>query len=519
MDNISFELVQRCESHARHIMEWRNDPETLRVSFHRALKVWEDFYPEFLSTYFSCPSLPPVFALYEEHRVGFLRFREMPHKENHSRRCCDISINLAPQHRGRGFAKKTLAAAVEYAANAGFDDIYAEIREGNTISQKVFTRAGYTLIGKEKKLIEDTGETCDIISYVYNITPPLIKNDGVFVIAEAGSNWRMGTNKRDLAMAKTLIDVARDAGADAVKFQTYRPEKVYVKNAGKSDYLSNANIKEDITDIFADLAMPYDMLPELAAYCESNGILFMSTPFSVEDFEAIDPYVSVHKLASYELSHLRLIEHIAKTKKPLIMSTGASGYDNIAWALKTYYDNGGITPALLQCTAQYPADVSAMNLSVIPALKRCFHVHVGLSDHSRNPIAAPCAAVGLGATVVEKHFTLDNRLPGPDHSFAVTPSELTHMVETIRLMEKMRGDGIKKVEDAEKELFDYARRGIQALQDINIGDTLCEGRNIDILRPGQQTMGVHPKFIIDLEGKTATREILEGKGIQHGDWR
>jgi len=164
--------------------------------------------------------------------------------------------------------------------------------------------------------------------------------DKVFIIAEAGSNWRCGTYSRDIKMARTLIDVAVEAGADAVKFQTYRAETVYVPNAGDSDYLSEAGIRERITDIFKDLSMPYEMIPELAEYCQEKGIQFMSTPFSIDDAKAVDPYVKIHKIASYEISHSRLIAFAANTGKPVILSTGGATYEDIEWALNHFFKNG-----------------------------------------------------------------------------------------------------------------------------------------------------------------------------------
>lgn len=339
-----------------------------------------------------------------------------------------------------------------------------------------------------------------------------------FIIAEAGSNWRMGTPKRDREMAKTLIDVAVDAGADAVKFQTYRADTVYVPNAGDSDYLSESGIKESITDIFEDLSMPYEMIPELANYCKAQRIEFMSSPFSIADAQAVDPYVETHKIASYEISHAPLIAFMAQTGKPCILSTGAATYDDIEWAVAHFKAHGGTELSLMQCTAKYPAPLSTLNLSVIPDLAKRFHCPVGLSDHSRDPIIGPAGAVALGATVIEKHYTLDNRLPGPDHAFAVTPSELKAMVCAIRDMEDARGLGQKHVHEAENELRYYAQRSIQATCDIAVGDRFKEGQNIDVLRPGKQKQGIHPKHLVNIAGKAATRMIPLGDGIQDGDY-
>lgn len=206
-----------------------------------------------------------------------------------------------------------------------------------------------------------------------------------FVIAEAGSNWKCGSYDDDLKRAKKLIDIATKCGADAIKFQTYRPETTYVTNAGKSDYLSEHGINEDINKIFENLAMPYEMIPKLAEYTKEQKIIFMSTPFSVKDAQEIDPYVPIHKVASYEINHIRLLEFLTQTNKPIIISTGASTYDEIDFTFnlikKTHNEI-----ALLQCTSKYPSPIEALNLSVIPHMKSRYGVPVGLSDHSMDPI-------------------------------------------------------------------------------------------------------------------------------------
>lgn len=340
----------------------------------------------------------------------------------------------------------------------------------------------------------------------------------VLIVAEAGSNWRMGTTERDLRMAEALIDVAAEAGVDVVKFQTYRPETTYAPGAGTSDYLSHAGIREDIASIFADLAMPYEMLGALAARCRARGVEFMSTPFSLQDLEAVDPHVRLHKCASYEISHLRLLEGFARTGKPLLLSTGAADEADVGWAVDSFRAAGGKELCLLQCTARYPAPPASLNLAAIPALRARFGVPMGLSDHSRHPVHAPVAAVALGARVIEKHFTLDNRLPGPDHAFAVTPAELRTLVHAVREAELALGSGVKDVLPEEAELRAFARRAVQATRAIARGETLREGINVAILRPGKQRQGVHPRRLSELEGKRATRDILPGEGVGEGDW-
>jgi N-acetylneuraminate synthase len=339
----------------------------------------------------------------------------------------------------------------------------------------------------------------------------------VFVIAEAGSNWRMGTSERDILMARALVDVAVEAGADAVKFQTYRARDTYVADAGESDYLADAGIKRSINDIFADLEMPYEMLGEIAAHCEKAGIEFMSTPFSVADADAVDPYVKRHKVASYEIDHVRLLQCLAATRKPLIVSTGAATEGDIEFCLNIARAAGAGEITLLQCTSRYPAPPDSLNLAVIPWLRQRFGVAAGFSDHSRDPIVGPVAAVALGATVIEKHFTIDNRLPGPDHAFALEPEQLTAMVRAIREAEQVRGDGVKAVGSHETELKGFAVRAIQATRDLAPGDLLMEGENFDVLRPGKRSTGMHPRHLDALQGRRVATRIKAGDGIRPED--
>ncbi len=340
----------------------------------------------------------------------------------------------------------------------------------------------------------------------------------VFVVGEAGSNWRAGELGGDDERAHKLIDVAADVGCDAVKFQVFRAKTIYAPDAGASDYLSAAGIKDDIIKIIGALEMPYEMLEGLAAHARERGLEFMATAFSVRDARAVDPFVNVHKVASYELNHRRLLEFLAATGKPLIMSTGAGTHADIRRALDLVRTKTDAPVALLQCTAAYPAPPEAMNLLTIPALAETFGVAAGLSDHSRDPVAAPAAAVALGAKIVEKHFTLERSLPGPDHAYAVEPEELAATVRVVRLVEKMRGSGEKEVQAAEEEIFHYALRGIQATRDVAAGEVLKEGENVDILRPGKNRKGLNPFEIDKVNGRRATRDIPAGDGIQEGDF-
>ena len=333
-----------------------------------------------------------------------------------------------------------------------------------------------------------------------------------FVIAEAGSNWKSGSYEDDLKQAKELIKVAAKSGADAIKFQIFRSETVYAANAGTSKYLLSYGIKENINEIFIKHEMPYDMIPELAEFCRKNCIMFMSTPFSVNDAKQIDPFIQIHKVASFEINHVRLLEFLAKTNKPIIISTGASTYDEIDFAVNTVKKiNNKIS--ILQCTSKYPSPLEALNLSVIPHLKLRYGFPVGLSDHSIDPIIGPIMAVGLGSTIIEKHFTLDRTLPGPDHAFALIPSELELMIKSIRLAELAKGNGEKIILDEELELRRFATRSIQAIKDISKDEPLQEGINFDVLRPGNRIRGTEARFLDLINGKRSVKDVKKGEGI------
>ena len=334
-----------------------------------------------------------------------------------------------------------------------------------------------------------------------------------FVIAEAGSNWKCGSYEDDLKQAKKLIKVASTSGCDAVKFQTFRSKSVYVSNAGNSDYLTKHGNNKNINEIFTNLEMSYEMLPELSKICKQEKIILMSTPFSVEDAKHIDDFVSIHKVASYELNHIRLLEYLSNTNKPILISTGASTYKQIDFTVDLFRKKNDIKIGLMQCTAKYPCPMNALNLQVIPKMITKYELPIGFSDHSLHPIIAPLVAIGLGATFVEKHFTLDKNLFGPDHMFALNPVELKLMVDSIRNADKAKGTGIKEILNDEKELWKFATRSIQAIKNISKGEILKEGYNIDILRPGNQSKGLEPMFIDKINGKKATKNYLIGEGI------
>jgi N,N'-diacetyllegionaminate synthase len=332
-----------------------------------------------------------------------------------------------------------------------------------------------------------------------------------FIIAEAGANFRISNDpKINFEQALKLIEIAAQSGADAVKFQLYRAKTLYVEEAGFADYLGN---KKSIFDIIREMELPASWLSDLKQICDDNGIVFLCTPFdekAVDDLEKID--VPAYKIASYTVTHIPLLEYVAKTGKPIILSTGASELKDIEEAVGAIKAQGNNQVVLMQCTAKYPAPIDTVHLKTMNTLKEKFSLPVGLSDHSRHPLVGPMGAVALGGCVVEKHFTTDNRLPGPDHGFAILPDELAAMVEHIRLMERALGNPDKNVLEMEQELHEFARRSIYAAKDIEKGEIITEN-DIIILRSGKKAKGLPPKYKDRIIGKKTKKKIIKQSPI------
>lgn len=334
----------------------------------------------------------------------------------------------------------------------------------------------------------------------------------IFVIAEAGSNWKKGSYQEDVKRAKELINVAVLAGADAIKFQTYNPKTVYVPNAGKSKYLIKSGIDKNVFEIFQEYSMSYKMLKELAKICKKKKIIFMSTPFSVEDAKEVNKYTKIHKVAAFEINHIRLLEYLATTKKPIILSTGASNFSDIDFAIKLLKKKGVKRICLLQTTSKYPAPINSLNLKVIDQLKKRYQVSVGLSDHSTNPVLAPILAIGLGATIIEKHFTLNKKSKGPDHASSIEPSELKILTEGALAIFKARGKS-KKIHQKEKQIIKWARESVVSLKEIKKGEKFTR-YNTSVKRPAPNSKEIPAKFFNKVLGKKAKSKILINKKLK-----
>jgi len=326
-----------------------------------------------------------------------------------------------------------------------------------------------------------------------------IFGNATFIIAEAGVN-----HNGDINLAKKLIDVAKDAGADAVKFQTFKAENVVTTNAEKAEYQKETTgVKESQYEMIKKLELTEYDFKELADYAKEKDILFLSSPFDKESVDLLDEInVPVFKVASGEITNFPLLKHIAEKGKPIILSTGMATLGEIEDTLRVIRGAGVDDVVLLHCVTSYPAKMEDVNLRVIETLKHAFKLPVGFSDHTLG-ITVPIAAVSRGAVVIEKHFTLDKNLPGPDHKASLEPDELKEMVVAIRDVEKALGDGIKLPTKEEEEIKKVARRSVVAKVDVPEGTTITADM-LDVKRPG---IGIEPVYFDFVVGRKAKENI------------
>lgn len=324
------------------------------------------------------------------------------------------------------------------------------------------------------------------------------KDSSCFIIAEAGVN-----HNGDLNLAKKLIDKAKEAGVDAVKFQTFKAENIVTPKAEQAKYQTkNIGKKESQYAMLKRLELPYSAFRNLKKYCDKKEIIFLSTPHSSkEDIDLISELCPAIKVGSGDLTNLPTLEYMAKKQLPIILSTGMATLEEVREAVKA------ILPInkkliLLHCTTNYPAQLKEVNLRAMRTIEKEFNLPVGYSDHTQG-IEVSLAAATLGACVIEKHFTLDRKLPGPDHKASLEPKELKEMVEGIRNIQEALGDGIKKPNPSELEVAKVARKSVVAGQDIKKGTKIKE-EMLAIKRPGT---GIAPKYFSKILGKKAKEDI------------
>jgi len=328
----------------------------------------------------------------------------------------------------------------------------------------------------------------------------------VYIIAEAGVN-----HNGSIDLAKKLVDKAKEAGANCIKFQTFISDNLVSKNANKADYQKQqTDTEESQYEMLRNLELSFEDFTELNEYCKTNGIEFVSTAFDLDSVDFLNQLdMPFWKIPSGEITNLPYLIKIANTHKPIVMSTGMSTIEEIEDAIGVLKNNGVSEIILLHCTTEYPAPYNEVNLKAMETLKKRFNVNVGYSDHTKG-IEIPIAAVAMGATVIEKHFTLDRNMKGPDHKSSLEPNELKAMVDAIRKVENAIGDGEKKPSKSEIKNIAIARKSIIAKVDIKKGDILTED-NITVKRPGN---GINPMKWFEVIGKAAKRDFVEDELIE-----
>ncbi|APF22975.1 N-acetylneuraminate synthase [Clostridium butyricum] len=328
----------------------------------------------------------------------------------------------------------------------------------------------------------------------------------VFVIAEAGVN-----HNGNYELAKKLVDVAVEAEADAVKFQTFISEKCICKNASKAVYQKETtNIDESQLEMVKKLELSFEEFHNLKKYCDSKNIMFLSTPFDNYSIEFLDSMgISIFKIPSGEITNYPYLKKVGLLKKKVILSTGMSTLQEIRNAVKVLRDTGTADISILHCNTEYPTPIEDVNLNVINTLKEEFKLNVGYSDHTLG-IEIPIAAAAIGADVIEKHFTLNRNMQGPDHKASLEPEELKNMIKSIRNIEKAMGSGKKEVSKSEAKNLNIARKSIVANCLIKKGEIFSES-NLTCKRPGN---GISPMRWNEIIGKAAERDFKEDELIE-----
>lgn len=327
----------------------------------------------------------------------------------------------------------------------------------------------------------------------------------VLIIAEVGVN-----HNGDIEIAKLLINKAKECGADIVKFQTFNPKKLASKFATIAKY-QKENLGTEISqeEMLNKLVLKHEEYIELVKYCNNEGIRILSTPFDIESIHFLDGLQDIWKIPSGEITNYPYLVEIAKTHKEIILSTGMSTLDEVDAAINVLKKNGAGHITVLHCTTNYPTPMQDVNLNAMLTLKEHCGCKVGYSDHT-NGIEVPIAAVALGASVIEKHFTLDKNMEGPDHKASLEPDELKAMVMAIRNIEKAMGDGNKTPSESEEGNISVVRKSIIAARSIKKGEILTE-ENITTKRPGT---GISPMRWNNVIGTKAIRDFAEDELIE-----
>lgn len=330
---------------------------------------------------------------------------------------------------------------------------------------------------------------------------------GIIIIAEAGVN-----HNGSLAIARKMVVTAKEAGADYIKFQTFCPRKLVSKSARKADYQKQTTgIEESQLEMLDRLALNQEDFLDLREYCQSQGIGFLSTPFDLESIRFLDKLdMDFWKIPSGEVTNLPYLLEIAKTRKSVVMSTGMCELKEVETAVKYLEEGGTREITLLHCNTEYPTPMKDVNLKAMQTLKKAFSRPVGYSDHTQG-IEVSIAAAAMGANILEKHFTLNRAMEGPDHSASLEPGELKAMVKAVRNVERAMGNGRKESSESEKKNIIAVRKSIVAKCKIKKGERFSE-ENLATKRPGT---GISPMKWFEVIGERAEKDFEIDEAITY----
>ncbi len=331
-----------------------------------------------------------------------------------------------------------------------------------------------------------------------------------YIIAEAGVN-----HNGSLESALRLVDVAAESGADAVKFQTFTAERLVTKSARKAAYQAGTTGEGTQFQMLKDLELDADDFSRIAAHCTKCGVEFLSTPFDEDDADLLESLgVRAFKTPSGELTNTAYLEHVARKGKPMYVSTGMADLGEVERAVRAVDRAGNEALTLLHCLSSYPAPFAEINLNAMATMELAFDVPVGFSDHTQG-VEACVAAAALGAACLEKHFTLDRTMPGPDHAASLEPGELKALVRMVRNVQAALGDGVKRMMPSEADTARVARRSVTVARDLPSGAALVTS-DLVLRRPGD---GIPPDRLCECVGRVTARDLTEGATLTWADLR
>jgi pseudaminic acid synthase len=496
--------VKKNENDGKLIMEWRNDIETRNNFYNNNLFIWNDFRNIFYEKYF-IQTVPPLFALYENKKVCFIGCRDTNIKYD-----IEISINLDPHYRNKNLSSIIVKKAIDYIKKKYplINNIIAEIKVENIASNKIFIKNNFKYISTNTI----KNNIMNIYNYdmnennknIFSINNRKIGQEyPTYIIAELSCN-----HNQDINLAYKLIDAAKESGANAVKLQTYTPDTMTIdcdKPIFKDCLKGTLWEGQTLYQLYSKAYTPWEWHKELKDYANSKGLDLFSSPFdstAVDFLETLE--VPAYKIASFEITDHILIKKIAKTGKPVIISSGMASLSELNDAISLLRENGTTQIAMLKCTSAYPAKPEDANLNTIKHMIETFNVVGGLSDHTLG-IEVPIASVVLGGRIIEKHFKLTDDSGSEDDAFSLKPDEFKKMVDSVRIVEKTLGtihyDGVNNESKSKK-----FRRSLFIVKDVKKGELLTE-ENIRSIRPSN---GLHTRYYNEILGKTARFDLEKG---------